>query len=287
MELRRFTREEVFDFVRTALPQYDLTDDQYEKIYKETEGNAFFIAEYLNSLRENRDLDLMSSRMADILKSRFIGISEKGLKLLNIASVFFDEIPVDMLVEISGMDKLELLDILDDLKARYIIKETGSKPDPGIIFTHQKLREFIYNQQSVARKQIIHGRIGKILSKMLLGLGTEVYVEARKYSDIAWIKANGLRPIYINELSQYLDRMDVIFNTIPSKILEADMLERLGPNCLVIDLASKPGGVDFDRAKNLGIKVIWALSLPGKVAPVTAANFIKQTIYNIIEELGV
>jgi dipicolinate synthase subunit A len=132
-----------------------------------------------------------------------------------------------------------------------------------------------------------YGRIGKILSKMLLGLGAEVYVEARKYSDIAWIKANGLRPIYINELSQYLDRMDVIFNTIPSKILEADMLERLGPNCLVIDLASKPGGVDFDRAKNLGIKVIWALSLPGKVAPVTAANFIKQTIYNIIEELGV
>jgi len=37
----------------------------------------------------------------------------------------------------------------------------------------------------------------------------------------------------------------------------------------------------------MGLKTIWALSLPGKVAPVTAAKFIKDTISNIIDELGV
>ena len=132
-----------------------------------------------------------------------------------------------------------------------------------------------------------YGRVGKILSKMLTGLGAEVYVEARKYSDIAWIKACGQKPVYINELEQYIGKMDVIFNTIPYKILDSTLLNIVGSDCLIIDLASKPGGVDFERAKALRIKVIWALSLPGKVAPVTAANFIKQTIYNIIEELGV
>jgi dipicolinate synthase subunit A len=131
------------------------------------------------------------------------------------------------------------------------------------------------------------GRIGKILSNRLYGLGAKVFVEARKYSDIAWIKSYGYKPIYINELGDYLGKMDVIFNTIPHRILDASLLGRLDKECLVIDLASKPGGVDFDRAKALGIKVIWALSLPGKVAPVTAARFIKETIYNIIEELGV
>ncbi|MGE5632699.1 MAG: AAA family ATPase [Caulobacteraceae bacterium] len=179
IELNRFTREEVFDFVRTALPQYSLAYDEYEKIYKETEGNTFFIVEYLNSLRENRGLDMMSSRMADILKSRFIGIGEKGLKLLNIASVFFSEIPVGILAEISGMDKLELLDALDDLKARFIIKETDNKSAPGIIFTHQKLREFIYNQQSVARKQIIHGRIGEILESSLMNDDRDITLYSR------------------------------------------------------------------------------------------------------------
>lgn len=131
------------------------------------------------------------------------------------------------------------------------------------------------------------GRIGKILAKMLVGLGVNVYVEARKYSDIAWIRSYSYKPVLINELPDYISRMDVIFNTIPSIILNSEMLNKIESDSLIIDLASKPGGVDFEIAKKLGLKAIWALSLPGKVAPVTAAKFIKDTIYNIIEELGV
>ena len=51
-----------------------------------------------------------------------------------------------------------------------------------------------------------------------------------------------------------------------------------------IDLASAPGGVDAEAAERLGIKVISALSLPGKVAPETAGEIIKNTVYNIIKE---
>ncbi len=131
------------------------------------------------------------------------------------------------------------------------------------------------------------GRIGKMLAKMLQGIGVKVFVEARKYSDIAWIKSYSYKPVYINELGDYIGQMDVVFNTVPHIMLDANMLGKLKNDCLVIDLASKPGGVDFERAKAMGIKVIWALSLPGKVAPITAAKFIKETIYNILEELGV
>ena len=40
-------------------------------------------------------------------------------------------------------------------------------------------------------------------------------------------------------------------------------------------------------ATELGKKVIWLLSLPGKVAPKTAGEIIKDTIINILNELGV
>ena len=53
----------------------------------------------------------------------------------------------------------------------------------------------------------------------------------------------------------------------------------------MIDLASRPGGVDMDAAAALGVRVIWALSLPGKVAPVTSGRYIKDTVYHIMEEL--
>ncbi len=131
------------------------------------------------------------------------------------------------------------------------------------------------------------GRIGKILGKMLHGIGSNVFIEARKYSDMAWIKSYGFSAVFINELNSCLSDMDVIFNTIPYMILDTNALSKLKSDCLIIDLASKPGGVDFEKAKSMGIKAIWALSLPGKVAPVTAAKFIKETINNIICELGV
>ena len=68
--------------------------------------------------------------------------------------------------------------------------------------------------------------------------------------------------------------------------LTEEELEDLRRDCLVLDLASKPGGVDLEAAGELGLTVIWALSLPGKVAPVTAGAAIKTTIYNMLHELG-
>lgn len=131
------------------------------------------------------------------------------------------------------------------------------------------------------------GRIGKILAKMLDGIGANVFVEARKYADIAWINSYNYKPVLLSELKDYLSEMDIIFNTIPRVILDNELLSKICKETLIIDLASKPGGVDFEKAKELGLKTIWALSLPGKVAPVSAAKFMRDTVYNIIDELGV
>lgn len=132
-----------------------------------------------------------------------------------------------------------------------------------------------------------YGKIGKILSSMLSGIGAQTYVEARKYADLAMIEGHGCEAVPLCELKKRIHEFDIIFNTVPSMILHEEILRNINKNALVIDLASKPGGVDFDAAKRLGIKVIWALSLPGKVAPVTSGKIIKDTIMNIMTELGV
>lgn len=130
------------------------------------------------------------------------------------------------------------------------------------------------------------GRVGKILSNMLKGLGAKVACEARKNSDLAWIKAYGYEPIPIANLKENLNKFDVIINTIPYIILDKDNLENVRKDALVIDLASNPGGVDRDEIKKQNIKFIWALSLPGKVAPITSAEFIKETLYNVVNEIN-
>lgn len=129
------------------------------------------------------------------------------------------------------------------------------------------------------------GRVGKILSNMLKGLGANVACEARKNSDLAWIKAYGYEPIPILNLKENLNKYDIIINTIPYIILDKDNLENVRKDAIVIDLASHPGGVDKDAIKEKQIKFIWALSLAGKVSPLTSAEFIKETLYNIFTEI--
>ena len=132
-----------------------------------------------------------------------------------------------------------------------------------------------------------YGKIGKILSKFLDGLGAKTYVMARKYADLALIEGHNCYPLTVKEAKMMLSDFDVIFNTVPAIVLGEKELKKINPSSLVIDLASKPGGVDFDKAKELGVHVIWALSLPGKVAPVTSGIIIKETISNIISEMEV
>lgn len=129
------------------------------------------------------------------------------------------------------------------------------------------------------------GRIGKVLSKMLDGIGARVACEARKTTDLAWIKAYGYEPINLIELKENLNRFDIIINTIPYVVLNKDMLEKVREDALIIDLASAPGGVDKQAVKELGIKFNWALSLPGKVSPITSAEFMKETLLNMFKEI--
>lgn len=126
-----------------------------------------------------------------------------------------------------------------------------------------------------------YGRIGRVLSDMLYGLGAKVYVGARKQKDLAFIRAKGMTAVNFGNLA---GNYDIIFNTVPHLVFDAHTLAKSAMGAIVIDLASLPGGVDFDAAKRLSIRAIHALSIPGKVAPKAAGIIIKNAVYNIIEE---
>ena len=130
------------------------------------------------------------------------------------------------------------------------------------------------------------GRLGKALAPRLRALGAHVWVSARRYEQRAAAQGMGLGSEGVDHLPDWLCSYDLVFNTVPAPVLGVEELAALKEGALVIDLASRPGGVDLDAAAALGVRVIWALSLPGKVAPVTAGRYIKDTVYHIMEELN-
>lgn len=130
-----------------------------------------------------------------------------------------------------------------------------------------------------------YGRIGKALCRLLCALGADVTVAARRPTDRALAKTCGCAAIPVTALPD-AGNFDVVFNTVPAMLFDESTLKGLSKTTLLIDLASRPGGVDFPAAARLGVKTIWALSLPGRVAPKSAGIIIKDTVLTLLKEEG-
>lgn len=140
-----------------------------------------------------------------------------------------------------------------------------------------------------------YGRIGQMLSHLLSKMGASVTVAARNYRQLAQASSFGCETV---RLSADLElggleplcekgRYDVIFNTVPARLFDSNVLGKMRSSVILIDLSSVPGGVDFGAAKELGIKAIWALSLPGKYAPESAGRIIGDTLLEYFEREGI
>ena len=66
-------------------------------------------------------------------------------------------------------------------------------------------------------------------------------------------------------------------------VIKKEQLDSFNKEITIIDVASNPGGIDKEYAKEKGIKVITALGIPGKEMPKTAAKYIKNVVDKIIK----
>lgn len=127
-----------------------------------------------------------------------------------------------------------------------------------------------------------YGRCGITLARMLAGIGARVRVVARSKAQLARAFEAGLAIGELADLKTYLPEARVVFNSVPTRVLGRDNLLRMHRDTLIIDIASAPGGTDFDVAKELGIKAFLDLGIPGKVAPDTAGQILARTVPDLI-----
>lgn len=128
------------------------------------------------------------------------------------------------------------------------------------------------------------GRVGFTVARLFANVGAHVTVAVRNPADMARISALGMKPIHIHQLSSITPKTDIFINTVPHLVLHADDIKEMDAHTLIIDLASKPGGTDFQAAKSHGINALLSLGLPGKTAPKTAGNIIGNTIISSLRE---
>lgn len=128
------------------------------------------------------------------------------------------------------------------------------------------------------------GRTGFTMARALQGLGSSVKVGVRKQEHYARAEEMGWKPFMTGDLLLHVPEVDLIFNTIPSMIITAQVLTRVQRHCVIIDLASAPGGCDLRYAEKRGIKAMLAPGLPGIVAPKSAGIIMANALVQSISE---
>ena len=127
------------------------------------------------------------------------------------------------------------------------------------------------------------GRIARQLAPRLRALDCETWVAARKAGDRAEAEGYGLCACTFEELPKMAGEMDFLVNTVPAPVIPREVLERLRPDAVLLELASE---ASFDKAlaEELGLRTVFAPGLPGRSAPCAAACLMRDTIYAVIRE---
>lgn len=133
------------------------------------------------------------------------------------------------------------------------------------------------------------GRIGKIISYLLYLQGAKITVGARKDTDYVWSRLIGFDGLKIKKtgIRAMNKKYDIIFNTVPSQIMDEEFAKTVGSDTVIIDLASAPFGIDGELVKKYNLNYRRELGIPGRYAPKSAGEIIGKTIINILLSRGI
>lgn len=242
-----------------------------------------------------KELSTVLLSTADVLVLPITGTDEKGQvksvftsKKISLTPEHFQALPKKCLV-FAGMAKDYLQKMCNDhgiqlfeLLKRDDVAIYNSIPtvEGALMMAIQHTDITIHGSKSIVLGM---GRCGLSLARTLNSIGARVKVGVRSTVHKARAFEMGIEAFHTSELKDHVEDADLIFNTVPSLIIDSSVLANVPHDVVIIDLASKPGGVDYPFAEKRGIKAILAPSLPGIVAPKTAGKILARTMTQIMK----
>lgn len=171
----------------------------------------------------------------------------------------------------------------DLLKCNAIAIENAIPTAEGAIYYAMEASQCVLHKSQCL--VLGYGKCGKVLAEKLKALDAKVTVCARREEDLSAAEACGMETISYDELNATLGSFMFIFNTVPARILDKKRLSYIDKDAVIIDIASMPGGVDFETAESLGITTRHCLGIPGKLAPKTAADILAKQIITLLKSI--
>jgi predicted ATPase len=131
-------------------------------LHQRTEGLPFLVLEYLAAAGDAGELPaLLPGGARDLLAARVRDVGDAARQLLTTAAVLGRSFDVDTVRAASGRSDEEAVAALEELAARGLVHEVaGDVYD----FGHGLVRDLVYSQTSLARRRLLHRRVGEALA---------------------------------------------------------------------------------------------------------------------------
>jgi class 3 adenylate cyclase/tetratricopeptide (TPR) repeat protein len=169
--LRGLTERDVARFIELTAgrkPPEALVD----AVYKETEGNPFFVNEIVRLLVADRRLErpeevkswsvTIPQGVREVVGRRLNHLSRECNSVLTIASVIGREFSLDALDRVSGVKGDRLLEALEEAVAARVLNEVP-RTVGRYSFSHALMRETLYEELTTTRRVRLHRQIGEVL----------------------------------------------------------------------------------------------------------------------------
>jgi DNA-binding SARP family transcriptional activator/tetratricopeptide (TPR) repeat protein len=131
------------------------------RLWSETEGNPLFVIEALRAgMSSAGSQGVLTPTMRAVLRARLRQLPDDARRLAEAAAVFGRPFSVDLMVSATGIDEPALVDLIDELWRRRILRDHG----PTYDFSHDKLRAVALEMVSPARRRRLHRAIADAIA---------------------------------------------------------------------------------------------------------------------------
>jgi eukaryotic-like serine/threonine-protein kinase len=139
-------------------------------IHTETEGNPLFVTEVVRLLGDEGAIEAntplrIPAGVRAVIGQRVGRLSEPCRNLLITASVLGREFGLDVVGRLSGLERDELLDVLDEAMTERLVGEVPGSPG-RLRFGHALIRDTLYDQLTPARRMQVHQRAAETLEAL-------------------------------------------------------------------------------------------------------------------------
>lgn len=183
--------------------------------------------------------------------------------------------------ELSDALKNKGVQVTDYLKEKDFLEKNAKLTAQGCVLEVLKL----WKKKMQGAKVLVtgFGFCGREIARVMRGIGADVTVCVRRMQSAWEAYEEGFAICYYEQLESFLPQMGIVVNTVPALVFPENRLRCAREDTIFIEIASAPGGFSPEMAAQFGLTVKVCPGLPGKYAPIGAAQAMADCMEDDLE----